>query len=348
MPADQNRTPLESSFVDFVGSLIRTFTRIPGIPVAYRDRLYGYLNELRTVDSPEKLADLGKRVDATCSNVVAESGVPPAIADQEKELRAIIEAIGTSLKSMSEVNASTGTRIDGQLSDLTQAIVEDGEPARFSQKIEQIAHGIKESVTVLSKEVARSRTQVKESSSRVNSLEKELEQARAETLRDGLTGLANRRSFNQRIQQALASYDPHSTWCVIMLDVDHFKQVNDTHGHLIGDALLVKLARTLNGIVTASNFLARYGGEEFVVMLPATQLNRAVEFCQNLLHRIRASRWLYRSGETEIPISATVSAGIAVQRPADTPETLLARADGALYNAKSSGRDRFCTELDIT
>jgi len=338
---------ISGNYIEIVATLIRSLVRVPGFPQRHTVRLYACLADLSRITDLAEIGGLGKMIDDICNIAMAELEPSQNLREQEEQLRHVMEVLRDSIKSMTAANASTGTRIDKQLGDLHQAIAEDGEPLQFGKKIEMIANGIKQTTTILKTELEQSRSQVKEASGKIKNLEKELEQTREESLKDGLTGLNNRRTFNRAIVTAISSYNPQKLWCLIILDIDHFKHVNDTHGHIIGDALLIKLARTLNENVTPLNFLARYGGEEFVIMMPGS-LSQAVEFCENLQKKIRASRWLYRTSEnTQITISVTVSAGVAVQRPLDTVEVIVGRADRALYLAKKSGRDCMRSELDI-
>ena len=176
---------------------------------------------------------------------------------------------------------------------------------------------------------------------------------RARLMRSGftdvLTGWHNRRYLTVRLSEELARArrDRHGVVC-LMLDVDHFKQVNDTWGHAAGDAVLRELAQRIDSQVRASDVAARYGGEEFVVLLP----NTLVESAQLLAERIRSS---ISVSDFELPngesVSITVSIGIAEVHPQADDEdlktlgdSLIARADVALYAAKSAGRDRVIVE----
>jgi len=343
-PSDQ--PAFSSNYVEIVATLIRSLIRVPGFPRRYSEKLYACVTNLSHISAPAEIAELSRKIDDICNGAMAELEPSPTLREQEEQLRQIVDTLGQSIKSVAAINANTGSRIDTQLGELHQAITQDGEPMQFGKKIEMIANGIKQTTSMLKTELEQSRSQVKEASGKIKNLEKELEQTREESLKDGLTGLNNRRAFNQFIVKAISTYDPQKLWCVIILDIDHFKRVNDTHGHIIGDALLIKLARTLNENVAPPSFLARYGGEEFVIMFPGS-LSQGTEFCELLQKRIRTSRWLYRTSEkTEMTISVTVSAGIAVQRPSDTVEVIVARADRALYLAKKSGRDCMRSELD--
>jgi len=335
-------------YQEIVATLIRSLIGVPGFPASYRDRLYSYISEVKKVKEPAALSALPKQIEDLCSSAVAEIDAQGGLKKQEVEIRRIVGMLGESIRSMAEVNASTGTSLDTHMDDLQRAMVENGEPVEFSKKIEAIAESIRKTTRILTDEVEQSRSQVKNAGEKIQTLEEQLQETRAETLRDGLTGLENRRSFNQFITRALSSFDPQEPWCAIMLDVDHFKKVNDTHGHIIGDALLIKLSRALRNEVASPSYLARYGGEEFIIMMPAASLDEAAHFCQSVLHKIKNSRWLYRSRVKEITISATLSAGVAAQNETDTPETIVARADRALYLAKENGRNRFQTEKDLT
>ena len=347
MAEQEKNAEHRNNYVEIAATLIRSLVHIPGFPAGYRDKLYSCLTELAKCDTGE-LVEITRKVERICTSAMAEIEPPPALREQEIELRRIVETISDSIRSVAEANAVTGNRIDKQLSDLHQAMVEDGQPVLFSKKIEVIANSIKETTSILKTELEQSRSQVKEAGGKIKRLEKELEHTREETLKDGLTGVHNRRAFNAFIGQALASYNAQKPWCIAMLDIDHFKRVNDSHGHIIGDALLIKLARTLAEHLPAGGFLARYGGEEFVIMLSATVLNEGIEFCENLQKKVRSSRWVYRTtGEGELTISVTVSAGVAVQHPHDTLEVMTARADRGLYLAKEQGRDCTRSELDF-
>jgi diguanylate cyclase (GGDEF)-like protein len=140
---------------------------------------------------------------------------------------------------------------------------------------------------------------------------------------DPLTGLHNRRSYNRALEQMLPGD------VVVLADLDHFKTVNDRFGHATGDEVLVAFANSLTTIARKSDSVARYGGEEFAWILPGAGRSGA----EIALNRLQA---LWRESD---PL-ATFSAGFAIHTSQDIPTTTLARADHALYQAKSMGRDR--------
>ncbi len=160
------------------------------------------------------------------------------------------------------------------------------------------------------------------------------DQLEAMATHDFLTGAYNRRKLSElvtaEVARAIRYAQPLS---LLILDLDHFKQVNDVHGHEAGDTVLVAVAGVLDNTIRSTDSLARWGGEEFVVLAPALGISGAVTLAQRLRTAIAAQ---------EIPGvgQVTASFGVAEVRPDDTPDTLLDRADQALYGAKENGRDR--------
>jgi len=154
--------------------------------------------------------------------------------------------------------------------------------------------------------------------------------------RDPLTGLGNRRHFDRRVAELLPTLRiAGQPTALVLIDVDMFKIINDTHGHAVGDQVLVALAALLRENMRARDVLARYGGEEFVVVLPGMCLVQAREVCERLRERVAACSWLSAS----VPaLRTSISLGLALSPPDDV-EQLLKAADDALYRAKSEGRN---------
>jgi len=179
---------------------------------------------------------------------------------------------------------------------------------------------------------------------RLGEANRELER---QAITDGLTGLANRRYFNQFLanewRRAARQQSPFS---IIMIDIDHFKAYNDNYGHLAGDICLQKVAIALQGVVhRPGDLLARYGGEEFVIVLPDTDAEGAETLAQACHDQVKALRLPHKAS----PLGGTVTISIGVAtRVADhlgTAAQVVARADEALYGAKSAGRNRTCADV---
>jgi len=168
--------------------------------------------------------------------------------------------------------------------------------------------------------------------------EMELELMRLATT-DPLTGLPNRRSFIQEVEVEMvhSRFSPKNPTAFLMIDLDHFKRVNDDFGHAAGDAVLTAFAAELQKILRKSDLLGRIGGEEFGVLLRFTDLPSAARLAEKLRARVSAMEVPFEGTMVRI----TVSIGITVQRPGDDSlDTLMSRADTAMYAAKNAGRDR--------
>ncbi|MGH8355480.1 MAG: sensor domain-containing diguanylate cyclase, partial [Pseudomonas sp.] len=155
---------------------------------------------------------------------------------------------------------------------------------------------------------------------------------------DGLTGLLNRPTFDEELQRAWARAERgQRPLALLMLDLDHFKQINDNHGHLAGDACLQHVARRLRLGLRGSDLLARFGGEEFVVILPDTELAGACELAERLRADLAARPCQY--GPQRIALSLSIGVAAGIPRAGLASATLLHQADQALYAAKAAGRN---------
>lgn len=169
--------------------------------------------------------------------------------------------------------------------------------------------------------------------------EKILKQLYESSVKDALTGAYNRDYFNERLKSEVAYAKRHTTdVALIMMDVDHFKKVNDTHGHPTGDAALTTVVKALTRTLRTEDVVARYGGEEFAVLLRGTSLEPGVVVAERLRCLVEATPVVHRT----VTLRCTVSAGCATLACTDekTPEALVATADRRLYSAKRGGRNR--------
>jgi diguanylate cyclase (GGDEF)-like protein len=158
------------------------------------------------------------------------------------------------------------------------------------------------------------------------------------SIRDGLTGLYNRKSFDDKLDSEFTRSKRYGhSLSLVIIDIDYFKQVNDTYGHLAGDAVLTNISKLFGRFFRSVDFIARYGGEEFAIILPETPINGAVLTTERI--RIALSQnEVYVNQHT---ITVTISAGIAEYKPElKSPTELIAAADKKLYEAKNNGRNR--------
>lgn len=164
-----------------------------------------------------------------------------------------------------------------------------------------------------------------------------LEEQRQKALIDTLTGLPNRAAWNERLDQEVDLLQKNRSSLLLgILDLDHFKRINDGYGHLAGDKVLKIIASQLEKRLRPSDFLARFGGEEFVVLLPHTQMADGLALLERLRLTIEQCPFHFK-GE---PVTVTVSMGITLFKPGERSDLVLKRADQALYRAKDQGRNR--------
>ncbi|MFN0304523.1 MAG: GGDEF domain-containing protein [Burkholderiales bacterium] len=184
---------------------------------------------------------------------------------------------------------------------------------------------------------------IEDSRQQVTKLREELERSRDEAMQDALTGIANRRAFMASMEGlSMQALRDRSELCLLLVDIDHFKKVNDTYGHLFGDRVIRSVAQTLQGSVKGRDVAARHGGEEFAVLLPTTPIKGAVALAEAIRTQIQQLK-LKRLDKDDVVEGITVSIGATIYRPNEPLAEFLNRADKALYAAKNAGRNRVNT-----
>ncbi|MFO1326581.1 MAG: GGDEF domain-containing protein [Rubrivivax sp.] len=248
------------------------------------------------------------------------------------DMQRVMTDIAQSAARTGEAAGAFGERLAG----LSGALAEPGH-AGLGQQIDAARAGteaMRDSVLTLQQQVQAGQREIEQ-------LRADLLRTREEATLDPLTRVLNRRGFDRQLDAMLSAPPPKgSTHCLIMLDIDHFKRVNDTHGHPIGDRVLEGLGAVLRNVPAEPGMsCARYGGEEFAILLPATTLNKALQVAENVRARTRGIRLRNRATQA-VELTITVSAGIAAWRPGDDAGALVSCADAALYRSKAAGRDR--------
>jgi diguanylate cyclase len=173
----------------------------------------------------------------------------------------------------------------------------------------------------------------------VNSLTESLRRAQSEALLDSLTGLKNRRGLERAVEDLMRDASGLLGSALLLADIDHFKIVNDTYGHVLGDKVIRAVAHVLRSNIKGRDVAARLGGEEFAVLLPQTSLIGAAAVAEQIRGTVEQGRICRPDGNESIG-QVTLSVGVAIGRPGDTLEALLERADAAMYDAKRAGRNR--------
>ena len=216
--------------------------------------------------------------------------------------------------------------------------VSSGELRQVVEKLSQETRRVRETGSALQLRLEESRVEAE-------ALRKELEQARLGATTDALTGLVNRKALFRTLGQLRTSEDG-TEFSVILIDIDHFKNVNDTFGHLLGDKVIRFVGSIMQNSVKGKDLVARYCGEEFAIVLPATGHQGALVVAENIRKSIEAGK-LIRSDTRKSIGTTTVSLGVAQYSPGEANEDYIGRADEALYYSKNNGRNRVSGEPEL-
>jgi diguanylate cyclase len=259
----------------------------------------------------------------------------------------------------------TGTRIAHEIADALDALKKAGATTeRYGATLNVAADSLQNTTidgdalkrlisvlasatTEMSKQNSSLSQKLATSSQEMEKLRTSLRQARAEALTDALTGIANRKLFDETLRLRKEEADAEKTDLALLLcDIDHFKSFNDTWGHQTGDQVIRFVASALTKFALPDHLVARYGGEEFAVIMPRTSLKDAGRIADQIRTAIEAKRLVRRSTNETIG-AVTVSFGGAFYSPGETVGTLITRADECLYMSKRNGRNRVTLETQM-
>ena len=179
-------------------------------------------------------------------------------------------------------------------------------------------------------------------------LRSSLEQVKDASMMDAMTGAFNRMTFDARmqwmIQRSEIVWNPTS---LMMCDLDNFKQINDTYGHIVGDRVLKCFVQECKTMFRSDDFVARYGGEEFAIILPGINLREALKRARSFCKLLAGKQFLIDPLRPDERISFTVSIGVSELRKKDSCDVFIDRADKALYKAKRTGKSRAVSEKEV-
>ena len=184
---------------------------------------------------------------------------------------------------------------------------------------------------------------LRESQRQIEQLNQELEEVRSQSMRDPLTGVANRRAFDTRLAAEIAAASQDGSLCLALADIDHFKKVNDTHGHRVGDEVLKVFATIVSDNIKGQDMVARYGGEEFAIILPHTDVRSAFSLVDKIRQQFAKTNLVFKQSRQGLG-KITASFGIASYRPDIDAKTFIEQADRKLYLAKDLGRNQVQAE----
>ena len=219
--------------------------------------------------------------------------------------------------------------------------------APTGERICSIVRGMVEETARMREQALQVESSLRANMAEIDSLRRDLQTAWSEARTDGLTGIANRKHFDQALRHAAAQALEHgSPACVLLADIDHFKQFNDVYGHVLGDQVLRLVASLLKHNVKGQDLVARFGGEEFAVILPASSLKSGLLVAERIRQTVMGRELVKRSSGEALG-RLTVSIGIASYTRGDTAAMLVERADKCLLEAKRSGRNRCIADGEL-
>jgi diguanylate cyclase len=321
------------------------------------ERALGYLKRFRTPALPRNYelfyayaTDLYEDLRAAIAELIA-SGANISSAEAERlhnkflspnRLGRKIEVVGKQLTE--EINQvldnleggfNSADTFEEELALTRNTLKQTREPQDLEKTVQALLAG----TSRMAEETGQLKSQLKDSQLHIEELRHHLEFVRAETFRDLMTGIANRECFEWTLESAIAqAHEKNQPLSLLMCDVDHFKQFNDTYGHQIGDAVLRLVAQTINASIKGRDLVARYGGEEFAVILTDTTLKAAETVAEQLREAV-ISKELVRKSSGQRLGHVTISIGLAQLQPGEHEEELIERADKCLYAAKDAGRN---------
>jgi len=253
-----------------------------------------------------------------------------------------------------------GKRIQGALGQLLDLLRSSGaDSARYGKALQVFStrlevpgmeqlRGLVDAIAAETKIVTlqnqKLQIQLQSSSAQMDELRRSLDSVRQEASTDALTGLPNRRQFDQALHEAAdRSNQTGAPLCLLMVDIDHFKRFNDSYGHTVGDHVLALVARTMKECIRNTDTPARYGGEEFGVILPSSQLHDAVRIAEQIRLAVASKKVVNRAKNQSLG-TITLSVGATQFIHGEDLADLIRRADDGLYTAKRTGRNRVVAE----
>lgn len=257
----------------------------------------------------------------------------------EATMERISQDFARVMNGVAETASTTGERagaLGSRLDELSLALRESDVDELQSQLQEALRH-----TRTMRASTAELQAQVSQSQGEIDRLKEDLDRAREAAFVDSLTMVLNRNGLDHYLAE-LVKTPPElgRAHCLILLDVDHFKVINEQHGHLMGDRVLATVGKVLRASVDApEQKAARSGGEEFAVLLPHSSLQEALELAERVRTRTKGMK-LRNRHTNEVILTVTVSAGVTALQRGESPEDWLTRTTWALHRAKEGGRDR--------
>ncbi|MEO7530405.1 MAG: GGDEF domain-containing protein [Sediminibacterium sp.] len=285
----------------------------------------------------ESLNQLLKKSPTLDASAISDLYAEHILSRDARGTRVLQQSLEQLVGQLEQAAVSVSGNVERYALTLEESQVEMQSPMN-ADRLQRVLQKLLTSTRTTQDSVGELRNELEARKSELSTVRVRLSHLETEVIRDPLTGLLNRRGFDQAVKQITLEGMALTSACLLMLDLDHFKRVNDTYGHLFGDRVLCATAKVLTSILRKSDIAARFGGEEFIVLLPETQESDAVAMAEQF--RAAFSRARVRRTDTDSAIDKlTVSIGVTTISRGGTLERAMDCADTALYQAKNDGRD---------
>jgi len=282
----------------------------------------------------------GKGLDAILLQDLYEQHIA---SDRHKQFQGMRNDLQDILQSLLQTITETSHSSDDYQHELESSLQKLG-TQQDQDSLQQIAGEMISSAMAAQFQNGKLQAHLVEARRETDQLREELEAQRREAMIDPLTGLYNRRAMDIHLNGLWEGEEDHLS--VLVMDIDHFKHINDSYGHAVGDIVIRNVADAVRKCIRGEDIAIRFGGEEFLVLLPNTPLEGAITVAESIRKRIEALR-LVRKSDNFALAPFTISLGVAQRRRDDNRDSLFERADKALYRAKSNGRNKVMHEMHL-
>lgn len=281
-----------------------------------------------------------------CSNLrgIALSQDPGAageLAEHRESFQSLLRSVERQVHDASAASRAVADEMGGHVREL-DAIADLGHHEAVTERLEGVLVAVRETATQFEAHVQTIAADIGSASREISALERELDEINDRTLRDELTGLGSRRALDAALGEAVCQGHKRGPWAFLLVDIDRLSDVNEAHGRIVGDALLVKVGHTIESALSEvgkKHAVGRFGGEEFGLLLRGTTARAAGSTAEGIRQCVASSKWTI-SGSSQNVLAATVSIGGTEYRPGDNLQAVIERAGQALRQAKTEGRNK--------
>lgn len=298
--------------------------------IPQKESLYSALKNLgdvvRKATRPKPLSGVGKDIEDFFKRQVLEASF---VKTKNETVKAIVHDLTGTIQQVMSTTGDFDQKMEVSLDEIQSAsTIED---------ILALKEGIIEEIGKVRDSSNSIKTELHEYKKTTQSLSSKLEQTEAKALVDSLTNVLNRSAYNMKISQMIREFSQSKEFfCLLVLDIDHFKKFNDTYGHKAGDRVLRTVAASVQDSLRASDLVFRYGGEEFVVILNCIQEDIAFKLAEKIRKGVEKEYYVDKDKKLQV----TISLGIACVKGGESEVELFERADKAMYAAKRNGRNQ--------